>query len=241
MKKERNMRICRVSDLLTQGYNKERIISAFVNINKEAWPPPFPQEILWTKEEVSQHLENCPQLQFCAMNEDDIIGTVSIIHIAEKKVLTSKSWEEISGNGTLSTHNSKGDCTFGIDLSILPSFQGKKISSNLLQTAFLLSVILENKKGAFLGSRIPGYHKKSHIQVENYVWGRKMDGKTMDPEIRLYQSEGFRVVRIIPEYINDPDSLNYGVLMFWKNPFYKFTKNLPLKWLKPIFEKIFMR
>ena len=241
MKKKSAIRIASISDLLLEGIQPEVIITAFVSVNKAAWPPPFPQEILWTEYEVSQHIKNCPQLQFCAIYEGRIIGTVSTIHISESAVLNCKGWESISGFGTLKTHTNDGNCMFGIDLSVIPEFQGKGVSEKLITTALLMGAVLVNKKGCFLGSRMPSYHKKSHIPVEQYVFGKKLEGKTMDPEIRLYQGDGFRIINIIPDYIKDPDSLNYGALMFWENPFYKYTRYLPIHWIKPMLKKIIMR
>ncbi|MDA8240869.1 MAG: hypothetical protein M0Z67_10950 [Nitrospiraceae bacterium] len=43
--------------------------------------------------------------------------------------------------------------------------------------------------------------------------------------------DGFEIVEIIPEYMEDPESLNYGVLIKWSNPLYKVTMALPF--LKP--------
>ena len=39
--------------------------------------------------------------------------------------------------------------------------------------------------------------------------------------------DGFEIVEIIPEYMEDPESLNYGVLIKWSNPLYKVTMALP--------------
>ena len=38
---------------------------------------------------------------------------------------------------------------------------------------------------------------------------------------------GIYPVRIVEDYFEDKESLNYGVLVTWKNPFYKFTRLFP--------------
>jgi hypothetical protein len=38
--------------------------------------------------------------------------------------------------------------------------------------------------------------------------------------LRLYERDGFEVVMLLPNYIHDPASCDYGVLMRQRNPFF---------------------
>ena len=89
------------------------------------------------------------------------------------------------------------------------------------------SVFAGGLKALYLGSRIPGYHKHKDTPVDNYVFGKRATGKPFDPELYFYLKQGFEIVEIIPEYMDDPESLNYGVMIGWKNPLYRLTKNIP--------------
>jgi ribosomal protein S18 acetylase RimI-like enzyme len=62
------------------------------------------------------------------------------------------------------------------------------------------------------------------MSVEEYVYARTKTGRVLDPELALYLSLGMKIEKIIPNYFDDPESLNYGVLVSWANPFYPFTK-----------------
>lgn len=220
-------KISRISDFLKLGFNEEELVSDFVRVNEETWPPPIPQEYVWTIEKVERQFKNCPHLLYAALIDGEVACTLSMIYKNESDVYKCSSWHDISGHGTLDTHDENGDSVFGIDLSVSPKYQGKKLADNTMQKAFLVSVILGNKKGAFLGSRIPSYHRYAEkVGVEDYVFGKNRNSRTRDPEIKLYQSTGFRPVKIVPGYMDDPDSLNYGVLMFWENPFYKYTRHM---------------
>jgi ribosomal protein S18 acetylase RimI-like enzyme len=84
----------------------------------------------------------------------------------------------------------------------------------------LHAVIEPNKKGVYLGARMPRYHRFAQRMTPEDFIGLN-GGKNQDPEIRLYLSAGFRVIRVIPGYMEDPDSCNNGVLMFWENPDYQ--------------------
>lgn len=223
----RDKKILRISDLLASGHAKDELISDFVRVNEETWPPPIPQEYVWTTEKVDRQFMNCPHLLYAGFVDNEMACTISMTYMDESVIRRCSSWHDISGRGTLDTHREDGDSVFGIDLSVSPKHQGRGLADKMMQKAFLVSIILGNKKGAFLGSRIPGYHRHAgKISVEDYVFGKKRDGKTRDPEIRLYQSTGFRPVKIVPGYMEDPDSLDYGVLMFWENPFYRYTRHM---------------
>ena len=95
-------------------------------------------------------------------------------------------------------------------------------------------MILNNKKGGFIGSRIPNFkaYKESHpeIDVETYVKLRR-HGKPLDYELRLYGHEKFQLVKILPNYFPDTDSLDYGVLVYRKNPFYNWPFRKFLTWI----------
>lgn len=204
---------------------EEEIIAGFISVNEEAWPPPVPQEYVWTRCKMKDQIRNCPHLLYALFLNEEMVATLTMIYKNAADISLCSSWNDISGHGTLNTHEENGDSVFGIDLSVSPRYQGKRYADEIMQRAFLLSVILANKRGAFLGSRIPSYHRHaSKIPVEQYVFGKNRDGKTRDPEIRIYQSTGFRTIKIVPGYMEDPDSLDYGVLMFWENPFYKYTR-----------------
>lgn len=210
----------RVSTLLRESFDKKTILDGFVSVNRAAWPPPVPERYLWTEEKVRAQIQNCPHLLFCAFARDVIIGTLSMIHVDAQIARKTTSWEEISGFGTLSTHRVDGDCAFGLDLSVDPSTRDIRAGDRLIRAGLLISAIHANKKGVFLGSRVPRFHKWANkMSIEDYVYGK--NGRTRDPEIRLYQSEGFKIVRIIPSYMEDPESLDFGVLMFYQNPLYR--------------------
>src|SRR5208337_1366143 len=100
----------------------------------------------------------------------------------------------------------------------------KKAADKIVLTAILDGIIGEGLKGVYLGARIPAFHKHNHMKVEDYVLGKRQNGKPLDPELYFYIKNGFEIVDIIPEYMEDQKSLNYGVLIQWKNPFYQMTK-----------------
>jgi len=58
-----------------------------------------------------------------------------------------------------------------------------------------------------------------------------------------YLKHGFEIVEIIPDYMEDSQSLNYGVLIRWANPLYPLTRRAPLlaKVVKKLGEALLVR
>lgn len=227
LKRKDKVMICRVSDLLNKGFDTEKIISDFIRINKSVWDDLTGSEYIWTEKMLKSQLEICPEHLYCAFEEGKMVATASGFRTTEEDMKRYKSWLEKTGNGYFTHHVPDGDIGFGADLSVLKE-ASKRTSDRLMLTLLFKGLIGNGLKALYLGSRIPGYHKHSELAVEEYVFGKRSSGKPFDPELYFYLKQGFEIVEIIPEYMNDPESLNYGVLIRWRNPLYGVTKMFPL-------------
>ncbi len=58
------------------------------------------------------------------------------------------------------------------------------------------------------------------MTAEEYLEAKNARGEPLDPEVRFYKRAGLKIGKVIPGYFDDPDSLSYGVLLIWENPFY---------------------
>lgn len=149
-----------------------------------------------------------------------VIGAVTTIRIQDYDPEAAHSWEEITNNGWCNTHDPDGKVMFGVDMSATDDAP-EGIHDDLLVRCMWIIIKNGLKKGV-LGGRLPGYHKYAdHMSAEEYLWLKRGDGKFLDPQVRMYDSVPLlRVVKLLPNYFEDPDSLNNGVLLVWKNPFY---------------------
>lgn len=142
-----------------------------------------------------------------------------------------KTWAEATDNGYLrGVCDIKGNIIYGADLSINPQFGGMKLGKNLLWEGMQRTIVGFNKKFGILGGRIPGYkvyldkmseQGKEPITPEEYIKLTRDDGLLLDPELRFYRRLGYEIRGILPGYMEDPDSLNNGVLLVWPNPHFK--------------------
>lgn len=214
--------VARVSDLLSQGFSKKQLASQIAHINQVTWGDLTLPKYIWTEEIMMEQINHYPELIYVVLDMEtlNIAASGTTLCTTLDRAMHCSSWEDISGYRTLSTHDPDGDVIFGVDLTVDPKYQALGLSGKIISTAFLTSVIGGRKKGALLGARVPAYQKHAAKRsIEEHVFGTGSNPKTRDPEIKLYMSEGFRPLRIIPNYMDDEESLNYGVLMILDNPF----------------------
>jgi hypothetical protein len=226
LRKDKTLSICRVSDLFKQGFDPDRLINKFVKLNQEVWGGITDKRYLWSKEMIESHFSICPQFIYCAFQNGVLVATLTNMKTSVADMKRNKTWLEKTGNGFLTTHRPEGDVGFGVDLTVSRK-ASPGVSNRLVAAAMFVSIFSEGVKAIYLGSRIPGYNKHNPMPVEEYVYAKKNTGKPLDPELYFYLKNRFEIVAIIPDYMEDPESLNYGVLIRWDNPLYWITKALP--------------
>lgn len=241
LQKKNGVVVSRIDDLLIAGMDMDRLIDNFIRINKEVWDKIVSAEgYVWTEEMLKSQFNICPDTIYCAFENGKMVATLTYIRINKEDLNVRKTWLEKTYNGFLTTHRTDGNLVFGVDLSVLAKAP-KKVSDKILLTAIFIGVMGGGIKSAYLGARIPSYHKHEGLSVEEYVFSKRKNGKPLDPELYFYAKNGFKTVEIIPEYMDDPESLNYGVLVRWDNPFYKITRVFPfLKSAIKLFGKAFL-
>ena len=186
-------------------------------VEDEAWP----EGLQATEEMFRARIETFPEGVIVAENTDRIVGVV-VGEIVKYDINAPRipSWGEITDNGYIRrSHDPSGDTIYGVDLSVSPLASGGV--SKTLMLAMGKLVIRFNLKQGVLGARMPRYHKYAdRMTPEEYLTARTKSGKYLDPEIWFYNKLGLQVVRVMPDYIEDPESCNNGVLLVWNNPFY---------------------
>jgi hypothetical protein len=176
------------------------------------------------KETAIARFENCPDGILIAEDRGVIIGTTTLIMLDSYDFDNPKSWYDTTDYGRCSTHSSNGKVGFGVDLS------GTFAAADALLFGCMQIIISAGLEFAVLGGRMPGYsrylRKYPGTTAETYLFTRRSNGDFRDPEVRMYSKiPGLNPMKTIPDYFDDPDSCDYGVLLRWKNPFY----NIPGK------------
>ncbi|WP_054706472.1 GNAT family N-acetyltransferase [Bacillus sp. JCM 19041] len=185
-----------------------------LQVQQEAFPPPFPQELWWSEEQIAAHTETFPEGALLVEIDGEVVGssTSLLVSNADKP----HTWEEISDNGFLrQTHDPYGDTLYGIDLCVRPIARGKGVAKTIYDAQKQTVIKLELKRYAAV-CRIPGYSAVArHYSPQQYVDLVK-SGDYHDTVLSFMLKQGLNPTRIQPNYVEDAESLNYGVFVEWK-------------------------
>jgi hypothetical protein len=175
-----------------------------------------------TTEMFEERLANAPRCTFIAEANGGVCGSTSfcLLDYEGFEAAGHTTWYDLTGDGTASTHDTSGKDLFGINLVV--SKRAPKDTS----TALLLEVVRAGVKAGvrrgLLGARLPGYHKiADQMSIDDYAWAKRDDGLPLDPQIRFYRRMGLRPIRLVKDYFVDPESLDYGMIVEMKNPFFR--------------------
>lgn len=143
-----------------------------------------------------------------------------------------KSWEDTTDNGTLeTTYDPNGKNVYIVTLSVLPSGTQAKDQLFINQMGKMFA---SGQKTAFFESRMPGlkswaeqqarilgkeleyldvdevnYMADTYFNLKTQVKGREVP---YDRLLRLYESKGCNLLKVVPNAYKDEPSLDYGVV-----------------------------
>jgi ribosomal protein S18 acetylase RimI-like enzyme len=191
---------------------------ALIEIQKASFPPPFPSELWWNEKQLAKHINLFPEGALCVEINGEVCGSMTGLIIQYNVGDPHKSWDEATSSGDITNHNPHGNSLYVVDICVKPAFRkyglGKLIMQSMYETVVHLK--LERLLG---GGRVPGYSKHAaSMSINDYVTSI-LSGDLYDPVITFLLKCGRTPVEIIPNYLDDEESLHYGLLMEWKNPF----------------------
>ncbi|MGP4080480.1 GNAT family N-acetyltransferase [Pseudalkalibacillus sp. R45] len=188
-----------------------------IDIQKECFPPPFPSDLWWTKEQLENHVRLFPDGAICAEVDGELAGSITTLIVNNHG--EAHTWEEITDNGSIGTHAPTGNALYVVDISVRPRYRKTGLGKLLMQALYHLVVELK-LESVLGGSRMPGFDKvKDQMDPQVYL-DRVIRGESKDPVVSFLMKAGRTPVKLMPNYLDDPESGNYGVLMQWKNPFF---------------------
>lgn len=189
--------------------------------------------MIWPSSYLENHIDIFPEGQFCAeaIDKDDddlpkkkskrmIVGSASSLIVTLKPPYVEHTWYEITGQGLFMNHDIKGDSLYGADISTHPQFQRQGIASMLYNARKDLAIKL-NLRRIIAGGRLYYYYKYADkISPVEYV-NKAIVGEIKDPVLLFQLKNGFRFIKILPNYLYDKRSLNYAAFIELLIPYYK--------------------
>ncbi|EIA09867.1 carbon-nitrogen hydrolase family protein [Flavobacterium frigoris] len=180
----------------------------------------------WQEEQLEILLNKFPEGQLVIVVDGIVVGSALSILVTEDFAFKTKTYKDITGNYTFSTHNSEGEVIYGIDVFINPKYRGLRLGRRLYDVRKELCEQLNLKSIIFAG-RIPSYGKyKDEITPKVYI--EKVKKKEIyDPVLSFQLSNDFHEVRVLKNYLEgDTESLEYAVLLEWNNIYYEDSPKL---------------
>jgi len=197
---------------------QEADFTTLIQIQRESFPPPFPDELLWNREQLSNHCQFFNEGALCIEVEGKVVGSMTTLQIMYDPLKPDHNWDEATDNGYIRNHNPLGNALYVVDISILPAYRKFGLGQWLMFSMYHV-VIHKGLERLLGGGRMPGYHKKAVEMSASQYLSEVMEGNLVDPVITFLLRCGRTPVKVIANYLEDVQSCNFGVLMEWKNPF----------------------
>lgn len=202
---------------IIRSYTKDDF-EQLITVQKEAFPPPFPEELLWNTEQLNNHITLFPEGALCVEIEGRIAGSITGLIVQLAKGDEDHSWADITDNGYIRNHDPEGNTLYIVDICISPAYRKLSLGKWMMQSMYetVVQLGLDRLIG---GGRMPGYHQHSaNMTIDQYA-EKVLQGELKDPVVSFLLRCGRTPVKPVANYLEDEESLNYGMLMEWKNPF----------------------
>ncbi|MEP6844473.1 MAG: carbon-nitrogen hydrolase family protein [Panacibacter sp.] len=177
----------------------------------------FPEMKPWSQMQWKSITDRFPKGQIGIEVNNKLVASSCSLRMFFDEFSSNHSWNSTTGNGMSTTHRNNGDTLYGIEIMVDPDYQNYKLARRIYNARKEL-VKEDNIKRIVIGGRLPNYHLHSDkLQVKEYV-EQVIDKKISDPVLTTQLSNGFKLKRIIKDYLpNDKESCGFATFMEWVN------------------------
>jgi GNAT superfamily N-acetyltransferase len=174
----------------------------------------------WPEKKLKAQLNVFPEGQICIEDHGKVVAAAFSVIVDYDKFGDQHTYEEITGDAYLSTHDPKGDVLYGVDVFVSPDYRGMRLGRRLYEARKELCYNL-NLKSIVAGGRIPNYRKyAAELTPQAYI--EQVKKKLIyDPILTFQLSNEFEVRRVLDDYLpSDKQSKGYATLLEWHNLYY---------------------
>lgn len=174
----------------------------------------------WPIKNFRSQLKIFPEGQICIEDHGRVVAAAFSVIVDYDKFGDQHTYDEITGNAYLTTHDPMGDVLYGVDVFVSKDYQGMRLGRRLYEARKELCRNL-NLRAIVAGGRIPNYKNySSELSPQEYI-ERVKRKEIYDPITTFQLSNEFEVKRILPGYLpEDKESLGYATLLEWTNLYY---------------------
>jgi len=174
--------------------------------------PTLDQSEIMTRPHFLNHVKVFPEGQIVVDKDGQIVGSASAFR-CNFPVHDSTFLEETDNLWITNVQIPDGDWMYGIDMGVLPEYRGLGLSTEMYKARQEVCKAL-GLKGQIIAGMTIGYGKvKDKMTIEEYCYALQIN-KFTDPTITPQRKAGFRWIRPMYNYINDPESGYASMLMY---------------------------
>lgn len=189
-----------------------------IRIQRESFPPPFPSELWWNEEQLTNHVSLFPEGALCIEVEGILVGSMTGLLVFFDPNEPNHTWEEMTDNGYIRNHKPDGNTLYVVDICIRPFYRKHKLGRVLMESMY--EVVVHKQLDRLLGGgRMPGYQKIANELTPEQYLEKVIRGELRDPVVTFLLQSGRMPVTLVENYLEDEESHHFGVLMEWRNPF----------------------
>ena len=192
-------------------------IAGIVALNQRCYPG---LGAVWTPAQVASQLKLFPEGQLVIPGDDGrILASASTLIVSlGRDPYRDHTWAGITDGGMFFNHDPYGDTLYGADVAVDPDHRRQGLARALYAARRELAA-KHNLKRIVLGGRLHDYHQHPDLSVEEYA--RRVEAvELVDPVLSFQLAEGFALEKVLPNYLEDAQSRNYGTFLEWHNPRY---------------------
>ena len=187
---------------------------AVADLQRSAFPAPFPEDLLWKAEHVVRHCEIFAAGQFVVTVEDEIVASCTNCLVSDARWAAHLPWEQSIVDLYLSGHEEVGTTLYGVDVTVHPEHRRQGLARLLYSARFeLVGTLGLTRFGTVC--RMPDYQNDSHgrspVEFARAVVSGSAADRTLSPLLRL----DMRFVGVIEGYMDDIESGNAGAILEW--------------------------
>ncbi len=174
----------------------------------------------FTKRELRSMIKYFPEGQICIEDNGKLVAAAFSLIVKYADYGDNHTYKQITGDGTLKTHDGDGDTLYGIDVFVNPEYQGLRLGRRLYDARKELCEKF-NLRAIIAGGRIPGYLNYSKdLGAREYI-ERVKNKEIYDPILTFQLANDFHVRKILSNYLpDDKESESYATLLEWINVYY---------------------
>ncbi len=159
-----------------------------------------------------KHLELFPDGQFVVLDGDRVVGATTTLRLHFDFDHVAHTFADIIQGGWLTSHEPDGDWLYGADVGVDPAYRARGLAT-ALYAARQETVWRLRLKGQVTAGMIRDYGAvKDRMSAQDYYQG-VVDGRIKDSTLSMQLGVGFEPRGLLANYLNDPVSDNYSVLL----------------------------